>query len=336
MKIGNFLPNAVKILQIEKATQVHQLVSNPKKGEEVKFLDCKIRVWNNRGQIIPPMKLRDLVVLNGDEYPVQVGFALGTNNPELIVLTYEICDEGSINKPVYVELDCTTYGYDVELDSIDVYNTTAVRVRNYNLMNIVSPALLPKNSVCIFNYGDILSLQKNNDLMGYAEILTHSNCILREGTLSELHPVVYDDANSTMEQNHVYTALASYYRMGYNAASGKVIIVTGNDEFLLSPKASGCEVLYCEKKLTEIASQVHQALVSQKQTMNVDSNEFASAVASVGRVAEKNGLTTGETQSVANKVVPLLPSVKIAQLANVKDFNLSSEKPTKSGLRKTL
>lgn len=201
----------------------------------------------------------------------------------------------------------STYHQDVELDSIDVRNQTAVKVRNYNLMNIVSPAMLPKNSVCIFNYSDILSLQKNNDLMGVAEILTHSNCILREGTLSELHPLVYDNVNSTPFECMTYTQIAMDYMMGYDSLTGQVIIATGNDEIMLFPVATGCAVKYCQKQLTKIAQQVQQALVSQGQRGNVDSNEFASAVASVGRVAEKLSKTTQETQSIANNVVSLLP-----------------------------
>lgn len=93
MKVGNFTPGGKKVLQIEKASQVHQLVTSAKRGEEGNFLDSILRVWNNHGQIIPPMALRDLAVLNGDEYPIQVGFDFSGPNNETIVMTYEICDE---------------------------------------------------------------------------------------------------------------------------------------------------------------------------------------------------------------------------------------------------
>ena len=179
MKVGDVLAGQKKVLQIEKATQVHQLVTTVHFSKLYLFLDIPIRVWNNAGQIIPPMTLRDLAVLSGDEYHVQIGFDFNTGNV-VFVLTYEVCDEGSINRTVYVELDASNYICDIELDSIDVTNTTAVKMRLYNLMNIVSPAVLPKNSICIMNMADILSLHKNNDLMGKAEIMTHSNCIIND------------------------------------------------------------------------------------------------------------------------------------------------------------
>lgn len=106
--------------------------------------------------------------------------------------------------------------------------------------------------------------------MGVAEILTHSNCILREGTLSELHPLVYDNVNSTPFECMTYTQIAMDYMMGYDSLTGQVIIATGNDEIMLFPVATGCAVKYCQKQLTKIAQQVQQALVSQGQRGNVD------------------------------------------------------------------
>ena len=334
MKIGVFAANTKSVKQIERASQVHQLYCNLKAASMSDLLNCVLRVWNNSGQIIPPTKLRDIAVLNGDEYPLQCGFDFA-NGQIAVVITYEICDEGSINKTVYVELDTTGLNYNVELDAMDVTGTTAVKVRMYNLMNIVSPAQLPKNSVCIMDRSDILSLQKNNDLMGEAEILTHSNCILREGALSEVHPVVWDTANATTFNNELFTEIADSYVMGYDP-NGRIIISTGNDEFILHPVATGCVVNYCQKSLTKIAQQVNQALISAGQENNVDSQEFASAVASVGAVAEKQGKSTDETQFLANKVVSILPSVQIAKLSGVKNFNLASESTPKKGLSKTL
>lgn len=339
MKVGNFIHGTKQTLQIMRSNQVHQLYFKGKMVEVRKVLEkAVIRVSNNTGQITPPMSLSELAVLNGDEYPVQTGICGTAQTDEVqCILTYEICDEGSISRPVYVELDLTDASIviDVELDSIDVSGTTAVRMRLYNFSNVVSPELLPKNSVCIIPFGKIRSLQKNNDLMGEGEILTHSNCIIREGTLSEMHPMVYVGTTATV--NGVYQEIANSFVMGTGAlATGNVIIKTGEDDFLLSPTNGGCPIVYCQKQLTKIAQQVNQALVEAGQANNVDKGEFAAAVAAVGQAAEKEGKSTAETQYLANKVVGILPSAQVSKVLGIKNFNLASETVKKSGLVKTL
>lgn len=337
MKVGNFIHGTKQTLQVMRSTQVHQLYFHGTMNAVQDVLDgAIIRVSNNTGQITPPMSLKQLAVLNGDEYPLQVGVCSSADEVHC-VLTYEICDEGSISRPVYVELDLTALREqtDVELDSIDVSGTTAVRMRLYNFSNVVSPEVLPKNSVCIIPFSKIRSLQKNNDLMGVGEILTHSNCIIREGTLSEMHPYVPVLGNPVI--NGVYASIAYSYVMGAGSVSnGFVIIKTGEDDFLLSPTDGGCPIVYCQKQLTKIAQQVNQALVEAGQANNVDKGEFAAAVAAVGQAAEKEGKTTAETQYLANKVVGILPSSQISKVLGIKNFNLASETVNKSGLVKTL
>ena len=162
MKVGNFIHGTKQTLQIMRSNQVHQLYFYGKMSDVARVLvKSVIRISNNTGQITPPMSLGQLAVLNGDEYPLQVGIANSTDEVQCI-LTYEICDEGSISRPVYVELDLTdSIPIDVELDSIDVSGTTAVRMRLYNFSNIVSPELLPKNSVCIIPFSKIRSFSNN-------------------------------------------------------------------------------------------------------------------------------------------------------------------------------
>lgn len=341
MLIGTFAASATTTLQIEKKSQVLQILGTGLTAANIASLFGSselIEVWNNKGKLIPPMTLKQLALLNGDEYSLQMSYSQATGGGSStynVIITFELCDEGSIEKTIYVKLT-NALAKQLQLAAIDVTGTTAVKIRNYNFMNIVSPVELPKNSLCIMPRNGILQLQKNSDVMSDSEILTHSNRILRDGTLQEIHPVLYDAklTNPVAVANSVYQSIAEDMAMGYGSASaGNVIICTGNDNFVLYPNSS-CSVVYCEKQLTKIAQQVQDALVVAGQANNVDSQEFASAVAAVGNIADKQGISTTGTQLLANKVVGLLPSVKISQIAGVKNFNLASESSTTKGTAK--
>ena len=214
MKIGVFTAQTKRIRQCERPVQVLQLLYlNQNSGFDFAgaLSNSTIRVWNNIGPIVPPTKLKDLAVMNGDEYSVQMGYD-SLHQKISLILSFEVCDEGSINKTVYVELDNQS-DCDVELSAVDVYQQTAVKMRMYNTMNILSPSSLPKHSICIVPFASILQLQKNNDVMSTSEILTHSDYILKNGTLKELHPVVVTSENA-VQNNPVYQALANGYSMG--------------------------------------------------------------------------------------------------------------------------
>ena len=341
MLIGTFAASTTTTLQIEKKSQVLQILGTGLTAANIATLFGSselIEVWNNKGKLIPPMTLKQLALLNGDEYSLQMSYSQasgGNTSTYNVIITFELCDEGSIEKTIYVKLT-NALAAQLQLAAIDVTGTTAVKIRNYNFMNIVSPVELPKNSICIMPKSGILQLQKNNDVMATSEILTHSNRILRDGCLEEIHPVLYDAliTSPAVAPNAVYQAIASDMAMGYGSVSnGNVIICTGNDNFVLYPNSS-CSVVYCEKELTKIAQQVQDALIVAGQANNVDSQEFAAAVAAVGNQAEKQGISTNATQVVANRVVSLLPSVRVARVANVKNFNLASESATIKGSAK--
>lgn len=341
MLIGTFAASATTTLQIEKKSQVLQILGTGLSAANIATLLGStelIEVWNNKGKLIPPMTLKQLALLNGDEYGIQMSFSQatgGNSSTYNVIITFELCDEGSIEKTIYVKLT-NALAAQLQLAAIDVTGTTAVKIRNYNFMNIVSPVELPKNSLCIMPRSGILQLQKNSDVMSDSEILTHSNRILRDGALQEIHPVLYNAKITTpaVAPNAVYQAIAEDMAMGYGSVTtGNVIICTGEDNFVLYPNSS-CAVVYCEKQLTKIAQQVKDALVVAGQANNVDTQEFASAVAAVGNIADKQGIDTGSTQVLANKVVSLLPSVKIAQVTGVKNFNLASESTTTKGTAK--
>lgn len=332
MFIGNFTASGVTTLQVERKSQVFMLNASGLSASEVGNLlgaNALIEVWNNKGKIIPPMKLSQLLALNGDEFSIQMGFKQGsgtTGGTYTLVMPFEICDEGSLEKTIYVKFT-NPINKAVGLSAVDVTGTTAVKIRNYNFMNIVSPVQLPKNSVCIMPRSSILTLQKGTDVMSDAEILVHSNRIIRDGVLNEIHPVLHDAGLTTpaFVANAVYQNVAIAYAMGYgNPASADVVICTGDDDFTLYPNQS-CAVVYCQKLLTKIAQQVNDALVVAGMRNNVDSSEFASAVASVGNEAERQGLTTDRTQLLANLVVNELPSVKLCRVAGVRNLNLTTQ-----------
>jgi len=344
MLIGTFAASTTTTLQIERKSQVLQILGTGLTAANVASLlnisTAEIEVWNNKGKIIPPVSLSALALMNGDEYPIQMSFSQATGGGSStynLIITFELCDEGSLEKTIYVKFT-NPIAVALQLSAIDVTGTTAVRMRNYNFMNIVSPVELPKHSICIMPRSGILQLQKGSDVMSDAEILTHSNRILREGTLSEVHPVLYDAQLTTpaLAPNAVYQAVAVSMAMGYGSVTkGNVIICTGDDNFVLYPNNS-CAVTYCQKQLTKIAQQVQDALVVAGQANNVDSQEFAAAVAAVGVEAERQGLSTNETQVVSNRVVGMLPSVKLGMLTKIKNLNLSSEKTKLIGLSKML
>lgn len=344
MEIGVFASASTQVKQIEQRTQVIQLYRAGMTLAQVKnFLDSELKVWNTRGVIIPVTTVRDLIVLNGDEYAVESGFASASAGGTYhIVANIELCDQGGIGKvngngdTINVELKNLTDG-NITLSAQDPMNMAAVKIRNYFTMNIVSPVVLPENTLCIIPMSGIKTLQKNTDLMSTSEILTHSNRILVEGCLENQHPVIYDAKKSTPElvANAVYTEIANDYAMGYApVASGKVIIWTGTDKFTLQPEQNGCFVSCCTKAMTELATQVATALAVDGQSNNVDSQEFAAAVAVVGAQAAKQNITTKQTQILANQIVKQLPSVRIANLANVKNFNLASESAALKGTKK--
>lgn len=344
MLIGTFAASTTTTLQIERKSQVLQVLGTGLSAANIETLlnisTAMIEVWNNKGKIIPPISLAALAYLNGDEYPVQMSYSQadggGTSSYNLII-TFELCDEGSLEKTIYVKFTNPT-AVALSLSAIDVTGSTAVRMRNYNFMNIVSPVELPKNSICIMPRSGILQLQKNSDVMSDAEILTHSNRILREGALAEVHPCLYDAQLTTpaLVANAVYQAMAVSMAMGYGSVtSGNVIICTGEDKFVLYPNSS-CAVTYCEKTLTKIAQQVKDALVVSGQVNNVDSSEFAAAVAAVGVQAERQGVSTEQTQVIANNVVKVLPSVQLGTLTGLKNLNLSSTAKQQSGLSKVI
>lgn len=341
MKIGTFPASTKQTLQVERKSQVFQILGVGLSAANIASLlgsSAIVEVWNNKGKLIPPMALRDLLVLNGDEYSVQMSYSQATGGGTStynVIITFEICDQGSLEKTIYVSFT-NPIAVDLELSAIDVTGTTAVKLRNYNFMNVVSPVTLPKNSICIMPKSGILQLQKNKDVMSDAEILTHSNKILRDGALEEIHPVLYDALLTTpvLVPNAVYQAIASNYAMGYGSVTnGNVIICTGDDEFTLYPNSS-CAVTYCEKELTKIAQQVKDALIVAGQSNNVDSQEFAAAVAAVGSEANRQNVGTNQTQVIANRVVGILPSVVISKQLGIRNFNLSSEKEVKKGVSK--
>lgn len=333
MLIGTFTASATTTLQIERKSQILQILGTGLTAANVATLLGSseiIEVWNNKGKLIPPMSLKQLALLNGDEYPIQMSYSQatgGNSSTYNVIITFELCDEGSLDKTIYVKLT-NALAAALQLAAIDVTGTTAVKVRNYNFMNIVSPVELPKNSICIMPRSGILQLQKNTDVMADSEILTHSNRILRDGTLQEIHPVLYDAKITTpaLAANAVYQNVAEDMAMGYGSVSaGNVIICTGEDSFTLYPNSS-CAVVYCQKELTKIAQQVKDALVVNGQINNVDSSEFAAAVAAVGSQAERQNVTTDMTQIIANQVVKVLPSVRLATAAKVSNLNLATAK----------
>lgn len=329
MFVGNFLASTTTTLQIERRSQVLQFLASGLSKANVESLlgsTALVEVWNNKGKLIPPIALRDLLVLNGDEYSIQMSYqqATGANSSTYtIICTFELCDEGSLEKTIYVKFT-NPIAKAVGLSAIDVRQQTAVRLRNYNFMNVVSPVSLPKNSICIMPRSGVLTLQKNHDVMSDSEILTHSNSILRDGCLEEIHPVLYDAKLTTpaLVPNAVYQSIAENYAMGYGSLNSNIVIVTGEDDFVLYPNSS-CSVAYCQKELTKIAQQVADSLAVAGQTNNVDNNEFASAVAVVGNLAEKQNVGTDQTQFIANKVINQIPSVKIGKKLGITNLNLS-------------
>jgi hypothetical protein len=301
------------------------------------FFDSVLNIWNDKGTFIPPMKLRELVVLNGDEYPIQVSLQSASGGGSFtVIVDIEISDFGGINPVIFTTLNNALSAIDVEASSEDPVNSTAVKSRTYNSMTITSPMRLPEHSICIIPLNQVTNLQLNGNQMSASEILTHSNRILADGCLREVHPVLWDYAKSTpaIIDNCAYTEIMKDFAMGYGSlSSGNVVICTADQDIVLYPNSS-CSVVYCKKENTIIANQVQMALDAMNMTNNVDKQEFASAVRAVGRIAERQSLTTKDTQFVANNVVNNLPSVIISKLANLKNFNLASESAPLTGNNK--
>lgn len=338
MRIGTFTANTKSEVKILCKTQVIQLkVSGLTANNIIGLSNSVFRVWNDRGTIIPPMSLADLLVLNGDEYPAQVSLQSGSSSSTMtLIIDIELSDEGFLNPVIYAEMTNAFSQLGIEVSAEAPQLNTAVKVRKYNTMVVMSPKLLPKQSLCIIPLQYLSSLQVDNDVMSDSEILTHSNRVLADGCMREVHPVLWDCNKSTpvIIENCCYTEIMKSFAMGYGSLStGKIVIFTGNHEFMLYPNGS-CPIQYCTKQKTIIAQQIETALAVAGQSGNVDNNEFAAAVAAVGKEAERQGLTTDMTQLFANRVVNCLPSVVISKGFNIKDFNLASESVKLAGNQK--